>query len=383
MPFVHLFSHLSGEIVRMNKIEKALMHGLFVHLHHNIDKAIDFGVFKQLNDKVAQSFPGLLLVGPDANDDAGVIRIPGGDTLVVGKLESHNSPCVPRPYDAAATGAGGAMRDVVAMGGRPLFILDFIGTLPLDKEVLVGPCGFQGKCTCGKCVVMTSQERVNIMLKGMRDMCDVMDVFVVGGGFSTSFSDVVPACVVAVFGKLVTEKPLTKPAKFAGNKVILIGETGTDGNDTLFRAGLVSTMRPAVALFAEERVTMEASLAAFKTGKINACSDLGAAGIGAAVCESARYGGLGAKIDLSEVPLREKDITPEEILICETQARMLMQVNPQDVDEVLAAIRAQNAKATVIGEITNDDHVVFTHQGQTIATIPNRPSNEVLAELER
>jgi len=365
----------------MNKIEKALMYGIFIHLHHNIDKAIDFGVFKQLNDSVGQTWPDLLLVGPDANDDAGVIRIPGEDTLVVGKLESHNSPCVPRPYDAAATGAGGAMRDVVAMGGRPLFILDFIGTVPLEKEVLVGPCGFKGECTCGNCVTMTSQDRVNLMIKGIRDMCAVMDVFVVGGGFSTSFSDIVPACVVAVFGKLVAEKPLTKPAKHAGDKIILIGETGSDGNDTIFRAGLVSEMRPAVALFAEERTTMDACIEAFKTGKINACSDLGAAGIGAAVCESARYGGLGAKVDLSEVPLRDHDITPEEVLICETQARMLLQLDPADVDEVLEAIRSKNAKATVIGEITDDDKVVFTHRDKIIASIPNHPSDEILAEL--
>jgi len=365
----------------MNKIEKALMHGLFVHLHHNIDKAIDFGIFKQLNEKVAKVWPDLLLVGPDANDDAGVIRLPGENTFVVGKMESHNSPCVPRPYDAAATGAGGAIRDVVAMGGMPLFVLDFIGTLPLDKEVLVGPCGFTGECTCGKCVVMTSQDRVNLMIKGLRDMCDAMDVFVVGGGFSTSFSDIVPACVVAVFGKLVTEKPLTKPAKHAGDKLILIGETGNDGNDTLYRAGLVDEMRPAIALFVEERATMDASIAAFKTGKINACSDLGAAGIGAAVCESARYGGFGAAIDLTEVPLRDSDITPVEILICETQSRMLMQVNQNDVDEVLGAIRSKNAKATVIGEITTDEKTVFTYQGQVVATIPNKPSEEVLAEL--
>jgi len=371
------------EITPMNKIESALMHGLFVHLHHNIEKAIDFGIFKKLNEKVGETWPGLLLVGPDANDDAGVVRIPGEDTLVVGKLESHNSPCVPRPYDAAATGAGGAMRDVVAMGARPLFILDFIGTMPLEKEVLVGPCGFKGECTCGKCVVMTSQDRVNLMIKGIRDMCDAMDVFVAGGGFSTSFSDVVPACVVAVFGKQVTDKPLTKPAKFAGNKIILIGETGSDGNDTLYRAGLVSEMRPAIAYFAEERVTMDASIAAFKTGKINACSDLGAAGIGAAVCESARYGGLGARVDLTDVPLRDSGITPEEILICETQSRMVMQVNPEDVDEVLEAIRSQNAKAIVLGEITEDDNVVFSYQGQVIATIPNHPSEEVLAELRK
>ena len=365
----------------MNKVEKALMHGLFIHLHHNIDKAIDFGVFKRLNENVAKTWPGLLLVGPDANDDAGVVRIPGEDTLVVGKLESHNSPCVPRPYDAAATGAGGAMRDVVAMGARPLFILDFIGTMPLDKEVLVGPCGFKGECTCGKCTVMTSQDRVNLMVKGIRDMCETMDVFVAGGGFSTSFNDIVPACVVAVFGKLITDKPLTKPAKFAGDKIILIGETGTDGNDTLYRAGLVPEMRPALALFAEERATMDASIAAFQTGKINACSDLGAAGIGAAVCESARYGGFGAKVDLSEVPLRDSDISPEEIFICETQSRMLLQVNPADVDEVLDAIRSKNAKATVIGEITDDDKAVFSCHGKIIATIPNHPSEEVLAEL--
>jgi len=230
---------------------------------------------------------------------------------------------------------------------------------------------------------MTSQERVNLMIKGIRDMCDAMDVFVVGGGFSTSFRDIVPACVVAVFGKLVTEKPLTKPAKFAGNKLILIGETGSDGNDTLYRAGLASELRPARALFAEERKTMDASLAAFSTGKINACSDFGAAGIGAAVCESARYGGFGAKVELSSVPLRESGITPEEILICETQARMLMQVNPEDVDEVLNAIRAENVSVAVVGEITNDDEVVFTFNDQVIASIPNQPSDEVLSELSR
>lgn len=365
----------------MNKVEKALMHGLFVHLHHNIDKAIDFGAFKKLNEKVDNTWPGALLVGPDANDDAGVVKIPGEDTLVVAKMESHNSPSVPRPYDAAASGAGGAMRDVVAMGGRPIFALDFIGTCPLEEEVLVGPCGFKGECTCGNCKTMTSQERLNLMLNGIKDMCNAMDVFLVGGGFSTSFRDVVPACVVAVIGKLVTEKPLTKPAKFAGNKIIVIGETGTDGNDTLYRAGLVSEMRPALALFEQERVTMDASIAAFKTGKINACSDLGAAGIGAAVCESARYGGFGAKIDLTSVPVRDKDISPEEILICETQARMQLQVNPEDVDEVLEAIRSKNAKATVIGEITTDDKVVFEYGGKVIATIPNNPSDEVLAEL--
>ena len=363
----------------MNTIEKALVHALFKHLHHNIDKAIDFKAIEALNKKVAKRFPRALVVGP--GDDAAAFRFPGTKGTFVGKLESHCSPCVPRPYDAAATGAGGAMRDVVAMGARPIFLMNFIGTRPLDQKVIVGPCGFDGTCTCGKCVEMTSGQRVDQMAKGLRDMCNVMDVFIVGGGFSTSFSDIVPATVVAVLGKLVTAKPLTKPAKAAGDQFILIGKTGSDGNDTLYRAGLVNVMKPAVALFKEERQIMEASLAAFSTGKIKSCSDLGAAGIGAAVCESARYGGFGAHIDLSKVPLREKDLTPEEILICETQGRMSVQVAKKDVDLVLRKIRAKGVRAEVIGEINDDDKEVFEYKGKTVAVIPNHPSEADLASL--
>ena len=366
----------------MNKIEKALMHGLFVHLHHNIDKVIDFGMFKDLNEQVANVWPGALLVGPDANDDAAVFRVPGMDGLFVGKMESHCSPCVPRPYDAAATGAGGAMRDVVAMGARPVFLLDFVGTRPVDQDVIVGPCGFSGKCTCGNCRTMKSGDRLNLMIKGIRDMCASMDIFVIGGGFSSSFSDIVPAVVVAVFGKLVTEEPLTKPAKKAGDKIILIGQTGKDGNDTLYRAGLVDTMRPAEALFAQEKTAMEAALAAFATGKIHACSDLGAAGIGAAVCESARFGGFGARVDLSGVPVNSDDITAEEVLICETQARYIVQVDAADADAVVGAARTKTEYVTIIGEITDDDKETFEYGGKTVAVIPNRPSGEQLAALE-
>jgi len=365
----------------MNTIERALMHGLFVHLHHNIDKVIDFKAFQDLNERVDKVWPGALVIGPEKNDDAAVFQVPGMDGYVVAKMESHCSPCVPRPYDAAATGAGGAMRDVVAMGGRPVFLLDFIGTRPLDQEVIVGPCGFAGKCTCGKCKVMTSQERLNIMIKGLSDMCAAMDVFVVGGGFSTSFSDIVPAVVVSVFGKLVTEKPLTKPAKNVGDKIIIIGVTGNDGNDTLFRAGLVDEMRPALALFDEEREALEAAMAAFGTGKINACSDLGAAGIGAAICESARYGGLGAKVDLSKAPVSVAGITPQEILICETQARYVVQVSPEDVEEVVAAIRAKTEHVAVIGDVTSGEEEIFEYDAEVVAAIPNRPSEEVLRSL--
>jgi len=366
----------------MNTVEKALMHGLFIHLHHNIDKAIDFGVFKKLNDTVGKVSPGSLLIGPDANDDAAVFKMPDDEGLVVAKMESHCSPCVPRPYDSAATGAGGAMRDVVAMGGRPLFLLDFIGTRSLDEEVIVGPCGFEGKCTCGSCEVMTSGDRINLIVRGIRDMCEKMEVFVVGGGLSTSFSDIVPAVVAAVIGRLVVEKPLTKPAKNPGDRIIIFGKTDNDGNDTLYRAGLVKTMRPALALFDEEKATMEAALEAVKTNKINACSDLGAAGIGAAVSESVRFGGLGAKVDLAKAPVKTDSLTPEEILICETQARMLFQVNPGDVEEIMKAAEAKGVSAADIGEITADKEAVFTFGEKEIARIPHQPPSELTAEYE-
>ncbi len=365
----------------MNRVERALMHALFVHLHHNIDKAIDFAAFRELNEIVGQVWPGSLLIGPEANDDAAVFRVPGDDGLMVAKMESHCSPCVPRPYDAAATGAGGAMRDVVAMGGRPLFLLDFIGTRPLDEEVLVGTCGFDGECSCGECERMTSGARVNLLVKGIRDMCKAMDVFVVGGGLSTSFSDVVPAVVVAVIGRLMTEKPFTKPAKRPGDKIIIIGNTGNDGNDTLYRAGLVEQMRPAKALFSDERTTMEATLAAMKTGKINACSDLGAAGIGAAVSESVRFGGLGARVDLSLAPVSAGCLTPEEVLICETQARMLLQVAQADAQAVMDAARSKGAPVAMIGEVTPGDEARFVYGEETVACIPNHPAPDLLLDL--
>lgn len=365
----------------MNQIEKALIHALFVHLHHNIDKAIDFKAIEKLNKKVSQMWPGVLLVGP--GDDAAVVRVPGNGTRLVLKMESHCSPCVPDPYNAAHTCVDGNLRDIVAMGGRPIALLNFVGTRPLHEKVLVGPCGFDGVCRCGKCIEMTSKERLDLIMKGIRDACETMDVLIVGGGFSTSFSDIVPAVVGAAIGQLVTREPLTKPAKKAGDKIIIIGKTGNDGNDTLFRAGLVSEMRPALPVYEDERTTMEATLAAFKTEKVHACSDLGAAGLGAGVCESARYGGLGARVDLAKVPVKVQPITPEEILICETQGRMVIQVAPEDMDKAMSAIQGQNGVAAVIGEITDDDKEVFEFSGQIIATIPNKPSKEILEELKR
>ena len=285
----------------MNRIEKAIVHALFIHLHHNSEQAIDFKAIEELNQRASELWTNLLIIGP--GDDAAVFKI-SNSAILVAKMESHCSPCVASPYNSAHTCVDGNIRDVVAMGGRPLFFLNFVGTRPLKEKVLVGPCGFNGICKCGKCVEMTSKSRLDLIMNGIRDACQTMGVFIVGGGFSTSFSDIVPAVVGACIGELVTKTPLTKPAKQAGDKIILIGETSNDGNDTLYRAGFVPNMKPALPVFEKERIAMEAALAVLKTNKCHACSDLGAAGIAAAVCESARYGRFGAFVDLTKVPVK-------------------------------------------------------------------------------
>ena len=366
----------------LNVIERALMYALFVHLHHNIDNVIDFEEIDKLNQKIRKEFyPDILLIGP--GDDAGVIGIPGTDIKLVGKMESHCSPCVVDPWGSAFTGGGGAIRDVVAMGARPLFLEDFVGLGPLDKKVLVGPCGFKGECRCGKCQWMTNQARLNLITKGVRDVCELMGVILLGGGLSTSLDGVVPAVVVAVVGELVTDKPLTKPFKNPGDSIILIGETDDDGNDTIFRAGLAKEMKPAKPLLREERTSMEAALAAIRTGLMHSLSDLGAAGIGAAVCEAAKTSGLGAEIELSKVPIKQgKQLNPAELILNETQARYSFTVSPENAQCVLKEIKGAGGVGTVIGEVKEDTKTIFRHNGEVVASISNRPSKDVLDFLK-
>ena len=366
---------------KLNMVERALMHALFVHVHHNIGRVIDFGKIEELNKATGELFPDALLVGP--GDDAGAIKVPGTGVKLVGKMESHCSPCVVDPWGSAFTGGGGAMRDIVAMGARPLFLMDFVGLGPLDDEVLVGPCGFDGTCTCGNCQLMTNQERLDLISKGVRDVCKLMGVFLLGGGLSTSLGGVVPAVVVAVIGQFVTREPLMKPFKNPGDKIILIGQTDDDGNDTVFRAGIAKVMKPAKALFAEEKESMESALAVIESDTACSFSDLGAAGIGAAVCESAKGGDLGAEIELSKVLTREgKKLTPAEVILNETQARYIFTVPLQKVGAALDTI-GENGLASVIGEVRADKQTVFEHNGETVATIPNEPSKEILDLLRK
>lgn len=231
---------------------------------------------------------------------------------------------------------------------------------------------------------MTNQERLALMTKGIRDICRIMDVFILGGGLSTSLDGIVPAVVVAVIGELVIDKPLTKPFKNPGDKIILIGETDDDGNDTVFRAGIAGEMKPAKALFNEEKTSMLAALAAIRIGLLQSLSDLGAAGIGAAVCEAAKYSGFGAEVELSNVPTREnRKLAPAELILNETQARYCFTVPSKNVQSALSAIKDVGGMATVIGEVEEANGTTFKYDGRKVAFVPNQPSEKTINFLNK
>ncbi|MCL2094615.1 AIR synthase-related protein [Candidatus Saccharibacteria bacterium] len=386
-----------------NTAEVIGIDGLFKNLHHNTGAAIDFRVFKNLHDglmakkKWYEAFgPNCeVVVGPWHDDDAGVLKIThanGAVTYDVIKMESHCSPSSVTPFDSAATGVGGACRDVIAMGGVPLYITDFLGVMPLDREIIVGPCALNPKavdadrnkvCVCGKCRVMTSAARTNEMVRGMEAMCKAWDLSVAAGGFSASFKDgLVPAVVVTVRGELISAKPLMKAVQKPGNKIIVIGATGMDGNDTVHRTQGIA-MIPAKALFEEEIISAKGAVAAVRSGFVVSMADFGAAGVAAAISEGVRKGGLGAEIDLGLLPMMSgaDEITSLGKLYNETQARYRIEVEPQNVEEVLARIADTGAIANVVGEITDGRETVYRDCGEEIAVLPNEPTDEDMREV--
>ena len=371
-----------------NQFELTAMHALNYHPHHNPQQVVPFVKLDGLNAYVNTLFPGLVILGPDPHEHSGVGQIPGTNTKLVFHCESHMSPSVFEPYGSTVTLMTGNFRDVFIMGARPFWATNLIGSPALENKIAVGPCAYEGDgsvCICGNCKVITIAERNQLHFQGMLDACKALGVAMMAGGTSTSIKGPVPAVAATVIGVLTVDQPLRKPARHAGDKLILIGKTDESGNDTAYRAGVAGAeiMIPAKPLFEPERISGEGVLAAIQTGKVNAGSDLGAAGIVAASRESACAGGLGVIVDLSAVALTEsaRDISPFEIAFNETQARYALQVNSNNVDEVLEAIRSTGATANVVGEITETKEAVYTFGSDIIARIPNEPPEGIMEIL--
>jgi phosphoribosylformylglycinamidine synthase len=298
-----------------------------------------------------------VLQGPGEN--AGVVDV--GDGLAVAlKIESHNHPSAVEPFEGAATGVGGIVRDIMAMGARPIALLDSLRfgelTSPRSRHLLtraVAGIGHYGNC---------------------------IGVPTVGGevAFDDRYED---SCLVNAMcvGVLSPDRLLRAAASGPGNDLVLIGNrTGADGiggASVLASAELDEDedKRPSVQVSDPftERKLMDCCLELAEAGAFVALQDLGAAGLTSASSEMAAKGRVGLEIDLDLVPLRES-LQPAEILVSESQERMLAVVEPGRLDEVVAACRRWDLDATRIGVVTEGENLVARAGGEVVVDLPAR-----------
>lgn len=291
-------------------------------------------------------------------ENAGIIDI--GDGLgVCFKMESHNHPSAVEPFQGAATGVGGILRDIFTMGARPVASLNSLRFGSLDDarnrylfEHVVGGIGFYGNC---------------------------VGVPTIGGEvyFEDCYSGN-PLLNAFSLGVLKHDDVALAKAAGVGNPILLVGSrTGRDGIHGATFASVElgpdsESKRPNVQIGDPftEKCLIEATLEALKTGHIVGIQDMGAAGITCSTCETAAKGDSGMKIDVRKVPLREATMTPYEIMLSESQERMLACVEKGHEDEVAAVFKKWGLNAVVVGEVT-DDELVHVYDGdELVAQIP-------------
>jgi len=300
-----------------------------------------------------------LLVG--IGENAGVVDI-GDGWAVTFKVESHNHPSYVEPYQGAATGVGGIVRDIMSMGARPIAIMDPLrfGNLHHPDTLRVLPGIVAGVGGYGNCLGLP-----NIGGEVVFDDCYQGN----------------PLVNALCVGAMRIEDIHLASARGAGNKVVLFGaKTGGDGiggvsvlaSETFDEGG--PTKRPAVQVgdpFAE-KVLIECCLDLYAAKVVAGIQDLGGAGLSCATSELASNGDGGMRVALDLVPLRDASLRPEEILMSESQERMMAVVEPQHLDEFLQITGKWDVEATVIGEVTDGDRLVITWHDETIVDVPPR-----------
>ncbi len=299
-----------------------------------------------------------ILVGP--GEDAGVVDL--GDGLAcVFKLESHSHPSAIEPYQGAATGVGGIVRDVLSMGARPVAILDPLRFGPLDDE--------------------RNRWLLSGVVAGIGGYGNCIGVPNVGGEVKFASAHSANPTVNAMCVGLAPADRLIHARADAGTILVLVGSrTGRDGIggvSVLASATLDESseeQRPSVQIgdpFAE-KLLIEACLEMIEEGLLTGLQDLGGAGVTCAVSESAARGGTGAELDLDAMPLREAGMEAFEILTSESQERMLAIVRPENLDAVVGICEKWGLGSSVIGRATDDGRVRATLSGETVADVPAR-----------
>ena len=302
-----------------------------------------------------------VVVGP--GDDAAVVAVGGtpdeSDTYLTVGVESHNHPSYVDPYDGAATGVGGIVRDTMSMGAYPIALGDvlYFGPFADDHPRYL----FEG------------------VVEGISDYGNAIGVPTVTGSvtFHPDYEGN-PLVNVACVGLTREDRYVTAEAKEPGNALVLVGNaTGRDGLGGAAFASedldedAATEDRPAVQVgdpYAEKRL-IEANERLLDEDLVVAARDLGAAGLGGASCELVAKGGLGARIDLGAVHLRETGMNATEILLSESQERMCYEVRPDDVERVRAVAARYDLGVSVVGEVTEGDYVC-RFDGETVVRAP-------------
>jgi phosphoribosylformylglycinamidine synthase len=312
---------------------------------------------KQFGDKAVKT--DALLVG--IGENAGVVDV-GQGYAVTFKIESHNHPSFIEPYQGAATGVGGIVRDILTMGARPIAVMDPLRFGPAEaadtRRVLPGVIAGVGGY--GNCLGLPN----------------------IGGEvtFDETYAGnpLVNALCVGVMKH--SDIKLAKAAG-AGNLVVLYGaKTGGDGiggvsvlaSETFGASG--PAKRPSVQVGDPfvEKVLIECSLEIFAEDLVVGIQDLGGAGLSCATSELASGGTGGMSVELDRVPLRDPSLSPEEILMSESQERMCAIVEPKNIERFLAICKKWDVTATVIGEVTTGDRLEITWHGELIVDVPPR-----------
>ncbi|MDQ4133883.1 MAG: phosphoribosylformylglycinamidine synthase subunit PurL [Actinomycetota bacterium] len=323
-----------------------------------------------------------VLVGPGEN--AGVVDV-GDDLAVAVRTESHNHPSAIEPYQGAATGVGGILRDIFTMGARPIAILDSLHFGLLD--------GREGDPARNRWLV----EGV---VSGVSGYGNSVGVPTVGGelAFAPCFGDNPLVNVMAV-GILPKDQLVLARASQAGDLAVLLGSaTGRDGIggvSVLASAGFgadgdeeeATSKRPSVQVgdpFEEKRL-IEACLSLYAAGLVEGIQDLGGAGLTCATSETASRGGMGMDVDVRAVPLRQPAMTPVEIMTSESQERMLAIVRPDNLDAVLDISRRWEVRATVVGRVTPGGRlrILDGFEGEVLADIPAASLHEDAPRYDR
>jgi phosphoribosylformylglycinamidine synthase II len=311
---------------------------------------------RQFGEKAPRT--DVLLAGIGQN--AGVVDV-GHGYAVTFKIESHNHPSFVEPFQGAATGVGGIVRDILAMGARPVAVMDALRFGPADapdtQRVLPGVVG--GISFYGNCLGLP-----NIGGELAFDPCYAGNPLVNA------------LCVGVMRHADLKLAAATGP----GNQVILFGSrTGPDGiggasvlASASFGGGSEGAKRPSVQVGDPfmEKLLVECCLELYQAGLVVGIQDLGAAGVACATTELAAGGGTGMRVRLDAVPLRDSSLGPPEILMSESQERMMAVVTPGDVERFLQICARWDVQATVIGEVTDTGRLEMSWQGAPVVDIP-------------